>query len=206
MLALKALSRLVELLVVAAIALVGLGVGLYCLSLLVSLGGASPDRLLHLPVVRARVGHFLSQLAAPGPVAILALLGGIVAILLGLGLLIGMLGSRRERLLVVQDGTNATGGLYARQRVVSRMVRAETELTPGVTGVRRPKVRLARSGRHGRVRVLAARGADPDAATVDAAVHARLDPILEPLGLRGDIRVRLEEPRAALEAGRETGA
>ncbi len=200
MLLLKALARLVELLLMAALALTGLGIGLYCLSLLISLGSARPDRLLHLPVVRARVGHFLAQLAAPGPTALLALLGGIAAVVIGLGLLAGLLGSRRERLLVVEEGPNGSGGLYARQRTVTRMVRAETVLAPGVTGVKRPKVRLARSGRHGRVKVLAARGADPDPATVDTAVHQRLDPILEPLGLRGDIRVRLDEPRAAKQA------
>ena len=200
MLLLKALARLTELLLMAALALIGLGVGLYCLSLLISLGSARPDRLLHLPVVRARVGHFLAQLAAPGPTAILALLGGIAAVVIGLGLLAGLLGSRRERLLVVEDGRDGDGGLYVRQRTVSRMVRAETVLAPGVTAVKRPKVHLARSGRRGRVRVLAARGADPDPGTVDAAVHGRVDPVLEPLGLRGDIRVRLDEPRAAKEA------
>lgn len=202
MLLLKALARLVELLLLAAIALVGLGVALYCLALRVSLGPTRPDRLLHLPVVRARIGHFLADLAAPGPTAVLALLGGIAAVLIGVGLLLGLLGSRRERLLIVEDGTAGAGGLYVRQRVVGRMVRAETLLAPGVTGVRRLKVRLARSGRHGRVRLLADRGADPDAATVDGAVHERVDPIIEPLGLQGDIRVRLEQPAAAREATR----
>jgi|SRR5579875_547000 len=198
MLLLKALARLVELLLMTAIALTGLGVGLYCFSLLISLGPARPDRLLHLPVVRARIGHFLAQLAAPGPTATLAMLGGIAAVVIGLGLLVGLLGSRRERLLVVEDGGD--GGLYVRQRTLGQMVRAETVLAPGVTAVKRPKVRLARSGRRGHVKVLAARGSDPDPGTVDAAVHERVDPVLEPLGLRGDVRVRLDEPRAAKEA------
>jgi hypothetical protein len=197
MLLLKALARLVELLLMAAIALVGLGIGLYCLSGLISLGSARPDRLLHLPAVRARVGHFLAQLAAPGPVAVLALLGGIVAVLLGLSLLVALLGSRRERLLVVED--DGPGGLYVRPRTIGRMVRVETELAPGVTAARRPKVRLTRSGRTGRVRVLASRGADPDAATVDHSVHERVDPVTEQFGLRNDVRVRLAEPRAAKE-------
>jgi hypothetical protein len=200
MLALKAVARLVELLLMAAIALTGLGVALYCFSLLISLGSARPDRLLHLPVVRARVGHFLARLAAPGPTAVLALLGGIAAVLIGLGLLVGLLRSRRERLLQVEEGLDGGGGLYARQRTITRMVRAETALAFGVTAVKRPRLRLARSGQHGRVRVLAHRGADPDAGAVDNAVHERIDPILEPLGLRGEIRVRLEEPRASREA------
>ncbi|HLI61546.1 MAG TPA: hypothetical protein VKV21_17965 [Solirubrobacteraceae bacterium] len=200
MLLLKALARLIELLLMAAIALVGIGVGLYCLSLRISLGGAQPDRLLRLPAVRARVGHFLAGLAAPGPVALIALLCGVGAILAGVGLLFGLLGSRRERLLIIEDGDAGAGGLYVRQRTIARMVRAETVLAPGVTGVRRARVHLARSGRHGRVRLLAVRGPHPDAATVDGAVHERVDPVIEPLGLRGDIRVRLEQPAAAREA------
>jgi hypothetical protein len=201
MLLLKALARLVELLLMTAIALIGLGVGLYCFSLLISLGSARPDRLLHLPAVRAHVGHFLAQLAAPGPTATLALLGGIAAVAIGLALLVGLLRSRRERLLVIEEGLDGDGGLYVRQRILSRMVRAETVLASGVTAVKRPKVHLARSGRSGHVKVLAARGADPEPGTVHAAVHERVDPILEPLGLRGEVRVRLDAPRAAREAG-----
>lgn len=195
MLLLKALTRLVELLLMAALALIGLGVGLYCLSGLVSLGSARPDRLLHLPTVRRRVGHFLLQLATPGPVGLLALLGGIAAVLVGLLLLRGLLGSRRERLLILEEGS--AGGLYLRPRTVSRMVREATVHSPGVTEAKRPKVRLSRSGHRGRVRVRASRGAHPDAATVDASVHEHVDPITEPLHLRGDVRVRLDEPRAA---------
>jgi hypothetical protein len=201
MLLLKALARLVEMLLMAAIALIGLGIGLYCLSGLISLGSARPDRLLHLPRLRYHVGHWLAQLAAPGPTAGLALLAGIVAVIVGLLLVIGLLGSRRERLLVVEDDPEH-GGLYARRRAIGQMARAETETTPGVTAVRRPKVKLSRSGRRGRLKVLAARGPDPDAATVDDAVHERLDPIGEALHLRTDIRVRLVEPKAAEEARR----
>ncbi len=205
MLLLKALARLVELLLMAALALVGLGVGLYCLSGLVSLGSARPDRLAHLPAVRDSVGRYLAALATPGPVGVLALLGGIAAVIVGLLLLVGLLGTRRERLLVLDDDP-ATGSLYVRPRTVSRMIRAETERTPGVTGVRRPKVRLARGGERGRVKVLASRGADPDAATVDGSVHERLDPITESLRLRTNIRVRLSEPRAGRELEQRDGS
>jgi hypothetical protein len=199
MLLLKAFSRVVEVLLMAAIALIGLGIGLFCLSRLVSLGSARPDRLLHLPTLRHNVGHWLAQLAAPGPTALLALLGGIVALILGLLLVAGQLGSRRERLLVIeQDG--AGGGLYARRRTIGQMAREEAERASGVTGVKRPKVQLTRSGRRGRLKVLAARGSDPDAETVDRAVHERLDPIAEALHLRASVRVRLVEPGAAKQA------
>lgn len=199
MLLLKALARVVEVLLMAAIALVGLGIGLYCLDGLVSIGSARPDRLLNLPTLRHDVGHWLAQLAAPGPIAVLALLGGIAAVLVGLLLAVGLLGSRRERLLVIEEDTGE-GGLYARRRPIGQMAREETARAPGVTDVKRPKVRLTRSGRAGRLKVLAARGPDPDAETVDTAVHERLDPLGEALHLRVDSRVRLVEPEAAPQA------
>ncbi len=196
MLLIKAFVRLVEVLLMLAIALVGIGVGLYCLSGLISLGSARPDRLLHLPTVRRHVGHFLSQLTASGSTATLALAGGVVAVIIGLLLLRGLLGSRRERVLVVEDDAEQ-GGLYARPRILSRMAREETVRAPGVTSVRRPKVKLRRSGRSGRLKVRASRGADPDLATVDDAVHTRIDPFAEPLNLKPDVRVRLDEPKEA---------
>ena len=201
MLLLKALARVVEALLMAAIALVGLGIGLYCLDGLIALHSARPDRLLHLPTFRHNVGHFLVQLTAPGPVAVLALLAGIAALLVGLLLAVGLLGSRRERLLAIEEDTGE-GGLYARRRTIAQMAREEAERAPGVTGAKRPKVRLARSGRRGRLKVLAARGPDPDAETVDRAVHERLDPIGEALHLRTDIRVRLDEPEVVKGGGR----
>lgn len=201
MLLLKAFARSVEMALMAVIALIGLGVGLYCLDGLISLGSARPDRLLHLPRLRFHVGHWLAQIAAPGDTAGLALLGGLVAVILGLLLLVGLLGSRRERLLVL-DEDNEEGSLSARPRALSQMFRAEAERAPGVTGVKRPKIGLSRSGRRGRVKLLASRGADPDAETVDTAVHERIDPLSEELGLSSNIRVRLVEPKAVREAER----
>jgi hypothetical protein len=196
MLALKAFARLVEVVLMLAVAAVGIGVGLYCLSGLISIGSARPDRLLHLPTVRHHVGRYLSQIVAPGSTATLALLGGVVAVLLGLLLLVGLLGSRRERLLVIESD-DERGGLYARPRIVSQMARRLTEATPGVTGVKRPRVTLRRSGRHGRLRIRAGRGTDPDLTIVDDAVHARLDPFADSLHLKSSVTVKLVEPKHA---------
>jgi hypothetical protein len=196
MLLLKALARLLEVLLMLAVAALGIGVGLYCLSGLISLGSARPDRLLHLPVVRRHVGHYLQQIAAPGSTATLALLGGIAAVIIGVALLVGLLGSRRERLIVI-DGDDERGGLYARPRTAGQMIRSLTESTPGVTGAKRPRVRLRRSGLRGRVNVRAQRGPDPDLETVDDALHERLDPFTESLHLKSNVRVKLVEPRGA---------
>ena len=194
MLLVRAIARLIEILWMAVIALVGIGVGLYCLDGLISLGSARPDRLLHLPVVRRHVGQFLAQLSAPGSVAILALVCGVAAIVIGLALVVGLLGSRRERLIVVERDAER-GDLYARTRTVTRMIRSVTEQTPGVTGVHRSKLRLKRSGERGKLKLLASRGPRSDAAAVDDAVHERVDPITEPLHLSADVRVRLLEPK-----------
>jgi hypothetical protein len=199
MLAFKALARLVEMMLMAAIALIGLGIGLYCLDGLISLGSARPDRLLHLPRLRFHVGHWLAQLAAPGDTAVGAVACGVAVTAIGLVLLIGLLGTRRERLLMIEEDAEQ-GSLQARPRTIGQMIRDETERADGVTGVKRPKVRLSRSGRRGRVKVLASRGADPDAGTVDTAVHQRLDPITERLELTSSVRVRLVEPQAARRA------
>ena len=198
MLLLKAISRLVEVLLMAAIALLGIGVGLYCLSGLISLGSARPDRLLHLPKVRHAVGHFLAQMNAPGPVAVLGLICGIGAVVIGLLLIIGLFGSRRERLLTVEQDAER-GDLYARPRTVAQMVRDVTLRTPGVTSVKRPRVRISRGGHHGRIKVLASRGPDSDGATVDTAIHERVDPITEGLNLNGNLRARLVQPRGEKE-------
>ena len=195
MLLVRAFARLIEVLVMIAVALLGIGVGLYCLSLLVSLGSARPDRLLHLPVVRSHVGHYLTQIAAPGSVATLALLGGIVAVLIGLLLLLGLLGSRREHVLVIEADTEH-GGLYARTRALSRMAHDETRTAAGVIAVKRPRVKLRRSGQRGRLKIRASRGPDPDLATVDDAVHTRVDDFAASLHLKPDVRVKLRDPEA----------
>ena len=193
---LRALARLLEALLMLAIAALGIGIGLYCLSGLISIGSARPDRLLHLPVVRRHVGRYLQQIVAPGSTATLALLGGVAAVIIGLALLIGLLGSRRERLIVIDDDDDR-GGLYARPRTVTQMVRTLIESTPGVTGVRRPRVRLRRNGLRGSVNVNAQRGADPDLETVANSLHARLDPLAESLHLKPNVRVKLVEPAGA---------
>jgi hypothetical protein len=197
----KALSRLLEMLLMAAIALLGIGVGLYCLSGLISLGSARPDRLLHLPRVRHAVGHFLAQMNAPGPVAVLGLICGIGAVVVGALLLIGMFGTRRERLLTVEHDAER-GDLLARPRTVSGMVRDVAVRTPGVTSAKTARVRVSRDGRRGTLRLVASRGPDSDGGTVDTALHQRIDPIADGLHLKQSLRARLVQPRGEKEAAK----
>src|ERR1700727_3903961 len=98
---LRPLVRLIGVLWMFGLALLGLAIALYCVDALVGLGSIRPDRLLHLPAVRRHVGRFLNQLAAPGGTAGLALLCGLGAMLIGILLLLGVLGRRKQRLAIL---------------------------------------------------------------------------------------------------------
>ena len=191
MVLLRALARVIGMLLMLALGLVCLGVALYCLDGLISLGSIRPDRLLHLPSVRHHVGHFLAQLAAPGSTAALALAGGVVAVLIGLVLLAGVLRSGKERLLLVDRGSDGT--LAARPRTVRAMAQALAEQASGATSIKRPKLKLSRGGTRGRMTVTAASTPTSDQDQVKAGVIKQLEPLSEPLHLRTRVRVYVGE-------------
>ena len=192
MLLLRALTRLVGVLWMLALALLGLGIALYCVDAVVSLGSARPDRLLGLASIRRHVEHFLDQLAAGGPTAGLALLCGLGAMLLGILLLVGALGSRKQRLAVLDQDTN-NGILAARPRALRDMSRALAEQTPGATSVKRPKLALSRRGTRGRLKVTASRARTSDPREVEHGLKERIGPISEPFKLKPRVRVRVGE-------------
>lgn len=188
MLALKAVTRLISMLLMIAIALVGLGVALYCFDGLVGLGSARPDRLLSLPAVRGDISAFLDRLEAPGPTAAIALLCGIGAIAVGALVLLGILGPVRQRSAVMargDDGELAIGG-----RALRSMIRARARRVDGITAVDRPRVTLRRRRPGGRITltVLTNRTAVPN--DVRRSVGAALEPVTAPLGLRTRVRMR----------------
>lgn len=190
MLLLRVLTRLVEMVWMLALALVGLGIALYCLDGVISLGSARPDRLIGLPGIRHHVGGFLDQIAAPGPTAGLALLCGLGAMLLGALLLLGVMRPRRQRLVVLEHDSDS-GTLAARPGTVRDMVKALAEQTPGATSVKRPRLALSRRGNRGRLRVTAARARTSDAREVEEALKERVAPVSEPFNLKPRVRVRL---------------
>jgi hypothetical protein len=192
MLLLRALTRLIGVLLMLALALLGLGIALYCLDALVNVGSARPDRLIGLPSIHRHIGHFLDQLAAGGPTAGLALLCGLGAMLLGILLLVGALGSRKQRLAVLERDTES-GNLAARPSTLREMSRALAEQTPGATSVRRPKLALSRRGNSGRLKVTASRTRASDPREIEPALKERLGPISEPFRLKPRVRVRVGE-------------
>ena len=189
MIVLRALARLIGMLLMVALALVCLGIALYCLNGLISLGSIRPDRLLGLPAARHHVGHFLSQIAAPGPTADLALAGGVVAVLLGLLVVSGTLRSTRQRLIVL-GSDRKRGTLAARPRILRAMAQTLAEQAAGVTAIKRPALRSSRRGTRGRLSLTASRSRSSDAKEVEAAVVSQLAPITGPFGLRPRVHVR----------------
>jgi hypothetical protein len=192
MLALRALTRLLGMLWMLVLALLGLGFAVYCFDGFISLGSARPDRLLSLPAARTHVARFLNQITAPGPTAALALLGGLVAILIGLLLLVGTLRSRKERVAVLEHD-EGSGTLAAKPRTLAAMGRALAEQAPGATSIARPRLKLSRRGQRGRMTVRASRARTADGPAVELAIKERLAPLSDPFHLTPKVRVRLGE-------------
>jgi hypothetical protein len=202
MLVWKALVRLVGLVLMLALALLALGIALYCLDGVISLGSARPDRLLHLASVRRHVGHFLDQIAASGSTAGLALLCGAGAMALGGLLIAGLLRSPKQRLAVLSaDGADdaADGTLAARPRALGDMSRALAEQVPAAASIDRPKLRLARRANRGRLTMTVSRTRTSDPAEVKCNVTERLKPISGPFRLTPRVRVRLGERRERVQ-------
>jgi hypothetical protein len=197
MLLLRVLSRLTGMLMMLVLALVGLGLALYCLDGLVGLGAARPDRVLGLPAARDRVGHFLDQLGAEGPTARLALLCGLAAMALGILLLLGTLRSGRRRVAVMDtvDG----GTLSARPRTLRTMARTLAQRADGATSIRRARIALSRRGTSGHLKVDASRASTSDRSEVKSAIESQLEPISEPFSLDPRVRVRVGEPRERVQ-------
>ena len=191
MLLLRTLSRLTGMLLMLVLALIGLGLALYCLDGLISLGAARPDRVLGLPAARTWVGHFLDQLGAQGPTARLALLCGLAAMALGILLLLGTLRSRRRRVAVMDtlDG----GTLAARPRTLRAIARTLAQRADGATRIRRARIALSRRGTSGRLKVDASRASTSDGREVESAIKSELEPISEPFSLHPRVRVHAGE-------------
>jgi hypothetical protein len=198
MLLLRVLARLAGVALMLILAVAGLGLALFCLDGFIRLGSARPDRLLRLPVVRDDVGRFLHHVGAPGPVAGLALLCGLAAVILGMLLVAGVIAPRRERLVVLERDARE-GRLAARPAPLREMVRALAASAPGATSITRPRLRRRGKLRSGHLTVTAARSRTHDARQVERAINERLQPLTEPFGVRSRVRVRTAEPGSRVQ-------
>lgn len=187
---LRRLVRLVGALWVLALGLLALAITLYCVDGAISLGSGRPDRLVGLGTIHHKAGSLLHALAAPGSVALLSLLGGLGAMLLGLVLLVGLFGRSRERLAILDSG-GKEGRLAARRRPLRDMLVALARQARGATAVKRPRLAPSRHGRGGRVKLKVARASIAEPSDVQRAVDEAVAPLSEPFGLKSRVQVSL---------------
>jgi hypothetical protein len=194
----RALARLIGAIWMLVLALLGLGVALYCLDAVIDLGSARPDRIVHLSTVSSHVGRFLARIAAPGTTAALAFVCGLGAMAIGLLLLVGTLRSSRQRLVVLDDDS-ARGTVAARPRVLGDMSRYLAQQTEGAARGKRPRLSLSRSGRRGRLKLRSTRTRTSDPQAVKQALTDAVAPVSEPFGLTPRVSVSLSDGRGRVQ-------
>ncbi len=184
----RALVRVVSFVLLVILAVAGLALAIFCISS--GTRGLSLGRLAHLVDLssfRDTVGSWLGQLQASGPVAAVAAVCGLGAMLLGLLLLAGILVPRRERLVTLASGEHGT--LAARRRPLAQ---AATTLVEQVRGVTEARVRVRprrRSG--GRLSVRASRVRRADPGETRDAVREQLRGLTDPF----ELTARVDVPR-----------
>ena len=182
----RAAVRLVTFVLLAALAVAGLVLAVFCIGTGTtgpSLGGLAD--LLELSSLRDTVGDWLDQLEEPGAVEVLSALGGLAAVLIGLVLLAGLLVPPRERLVTLTSGEHGT--VAARRRALAQ---AATTLVEDVRGVTEARVRVRphrRSG--GRLAVRASRTPATDPRSVRDAVREKLGSLTDPFKLKARVDV-----------------
>ncbi len=157
---LRLLAAVVAFLLLVAIAVGGIVVAIFCIR-----GGTATLSLHHLaslislPGLRDKVGPFLESLEADGPVAALAALCGAGTVLLGIGLIVGALVPRRERILIVERSDRGT--IAARRRAAGSAL-ADLAEKPREVLSAKAKVSPNRSRTGGRARLKLTESAGTD--------------------------------------------
>lgn len=174
-------ARLIALTLTAALAVAGLAIAVFSIQ--------GDEATLSLPQLardvraddlRADVGGLLAELQAEGPVAKVAALAGAGAILLGLLLLFGVLGRRRERLVVIRSDDD--GKIAARPRAVGQAAVTLAEQSRDVLQAK-AKVRPRRRG-GGRLRLTVYEARPADGVDANAASRDRMRTLAESESLR----------------------
>lgn len=188
---LRALAAVVGLLLLVVLGAAGLAAALF--NIQAGDGTLSLSHLaslLALDELRDSVGGWLTDLEAGGPAAAVAALCGAGAVLLGIGLLIGALIPRRERLLIIEHSPK--GVLSAKRRAAAGALRALAEQPRDVLAAK-IRLRPRRRGTGGRARLTLLRAHTTEPDRVLAAGRGESQLLAEQLSLR--LRVRQREPR-----------
>ncbi len=194
---LRAIDRLIALLLLLALALLGLATAIFSIQGDArALSLATLARHFHLPQFRELVDDFLSRLEAGGPVAWVSVGGGAAAIALGVLLLVGALAPRRERLVVLEQKGEAR--LAARRRPLAQIAGALVEQVRGVTD-ERTRLRPRRVGRGWRLRVSVYHSHAFSSAEIEQRASAAVAPLADAFALSLRIRARRGEGKARVE-------
>lgn len=156
----RALVRLLTPLLLATVALVGIAAALFSVQSGTStLSLPNLAEIVGLPSLRESVADLLGAVEAPGPTALLSLLGGLGAILLGALMVVGSLVARAERAFVADESPQ--GQLDARPRALAAAARGLALGTRGVTSAKAKATSTRRGGRLA-LAVTHPRSASPD--------------------------------------------
>ena len=174
---LRALSHLVAFVLLTALALTGLALAVFSIGTgseglsLPALAG-----LLRLPELGEAVGTFLGGLEA-GSLRNETLLGGAVAVVVAVLLLVGALRRPAEAVMVLADGR--PGRIAARRRPLGQAVAALAGRARGVAATK-VRVKPRRRGLGGRIEVAAMHSRRSDPKEVDAKVTESLRSLVDP--------------------------
>ncbi len=184
-----ALAALVGYLLLGALAVAGIAVAVFCAQGgTASLSPAHAAELLSLGELRDTVGPWLADLEADGPSAAVAAICGAGAVLLGLVLVLGALVPRRDRLFLIEEGTE--GRLTARRRALAAALAYLAERPRDVLGAK-VRVRPNRRGRGGRARLSLLRSRSQDGSERATEAVAELEHLEGELALRPRVRNRV---------------
>lgn len=190
---LRAIARLVALLLLVVLAVVGLAVAVTSLG---SGGGFSIPglaELVNLPQLEDRVGDLFDQLESPGSAEAVPALAGLGGLAVGILLLVGALWPRRERLVTLEEGSEGT--LAARRRALAQIAGALAEQARPVSATK-VRVRSRRRGRGGRLEVRAVHPRSAEAAEVERQATGSLEPLTSAFALEAKVRPHLAEGEA----------
>jgi hypothetical protein len=194
---LRAIDRLIALLLLLALALLGLATAIFSIQGDTrALSLPTLARHFHLPQLRELVDDFLSHLEAGGPVAWISVGGGAAAIALGILLLIGALTPRRERLVVLEQ--NGKARLAARRRPLAQIAGGLVEQVRGVTD-ERTRLRPRRVGRGGLLKVSAYHSRTFPSLEIEQRASAAVTQLADAFSLKLRVRARLGKGKARVE-------
>ena len=190
----RALARVLGLVLIAVLAVAGLVVAI------LTIGGGSGSlslaalaKGLGLPAFRDSVASLLTRLESSGLDAVPALLG-LAAIVLGLLLLVGVFGGRRER--TFSSGGEEDGRDVIRPRPLAA---AAESLADQVDGVSAASAKARPSGSGGRVRIDAEHPRNASGEQLTPEIEAVLAPLRKAFGASTSVRTSVGESGKRVE-------